>query len=226
MQARLPQTVKGPMKILRVICSPQGTASESYRLSQSLITHLIDSHRGSDFIITERGVTGLAHIDADYARAVSQRRDSSSVSAGPRPNHGALLQAEHLIGELESADCVVIATPMHNLMVPSALKAWLDHVIQADRTFRISAQGKVGILRDRPVYIAVASGGTFTGANAQQPDFLRPWLKTVLASIGLLDVTFFSVEGTGQKPEALNAIREKAEQASAQFFTRRATVPA
>jgi FMN-dependent NADH-azoreductase len=97
---------------------------------------------------------------------------------------------------------VVIATPMHNLMVPSALKAWLDHVVQADRTFRITAEGKVGTLRDRPVFIAIASGGTFTGVNAQQPDYLRPWLKAVLAGIGLLDVRFFSVEGTGQKPSA------------------------
>lgn len=211
-----------PMKILRVICSPRGTASESYRLSQTLIQHLMDCHRGSDFIITERGVMGLAHIDADYAQAVSKRREPSSVAT----TQGALRQAEQLIGELESADCVVIATPMHNLMVPSALKAWLDHVIQADRTFRITGQGKVGLLRDRPVYIAIASGSTFTGVDALQPDFLRPWLRTVLASIGLLDVRFFSVEGTGQKPEALKAIREKAERATAQFFTSQVSVPA
>lgn len=210
------------MKILRLICSPRGTASESYRLSQTLINQLIDSHPGSDFIITERGVTGLGHVDADYAEAVSKRREPSSAIAAT----GALLQSEQLIRELENADCVVIATPMHNLMVPSALKAWLDHVIQADRTFRITAQGKVGALRDRPVYIAVASGGTFSGVDAQQPDFLRPWLKAVLASIGLLDVKFFSVEGTAQKPDALNATRENTAQAIAQHFSSRAPVPA
>ena len=210
------------MKILRVICSPRGTASESYRLSQNLINQLIDSHQGSDFIITERGVTGLAHVDADYAQAVSKRRDPSNASAAT----GALLQSEQLIRELQSADCVVIATPMHNLMVPSALKAWLDHVIQADRTFRITAEGKVGLLRDRPVYIAVASGGTFTGVNAQQPDFLRPWLKVVLASIGLLDVTFFSVEGTAQKPETLQATRDKTERETALYFSLHAPMPA
>lgn len=210
------------MKILRVICSPRGTASESYRLSQTLINHLIDSHQGCDFIITERGVTGLAHVDADYAEAVSKRRDPSHAPVAK----GALLQSEQLIRELESADCLVIATPMHNLMVPSALKAWLDHVIQADRTFRITPEGKVGTLRDRPVFIAIASGSTFTGANARQPDFLRPWLKAVLASIGLLDVKFFSVEGTGQEPHALSATREKTAQESALYFSSRAPMPA
>jgi FMN-dependent NADH-azoreductase len=210
------------MKILRVICSPRGTSSESYRLSQTLIKHLMEAHQGSDFLITERGVTGLAHIDADYAEAVSKRRDPSSAVIAK----GALLQSEQLIRELESADCVVIATPMHNLIVPSALKAWLDHVIQADRTFRITSEGKVGALRDRPVFIAIASGGTFTGVNAQQPDFLRPWLKALLASIGLLDVHFFSVEGTGQKPEALNAIREKAQRDTARYFASHTPTPA
>lgn len=210
------------MKILRVICSPRGTASESYRLSQTLVNHLIDSHQGGDFIITERGVTGLAHVDADYAEAVSKRRDPSTAPAAK----GALLQSEQLIRELESADCVVIATPMHNLMVPSALKAWLDHVIQADRTFRITPGGKVGSLRDRPVFIAVASGSTFTGADARQPDFLRPWLKALLASIGLHDVKFFSVEGTAQEPHALRATREKTAQETALYFSRHAPMPA
>ncbi|MBV6821802.1 FMN-dependent NADH-azoreductase [Pseudomonas sp. PD9R] len=203
------------MKILRVICSPRGTSSESYRLSQTLINHLIDHHRGSDFIITERGVTGLAHIDADYAEAMSKRREPDDTGS----TKGTLFRSEQLIRELENADCVVIATPMHNLMVPSALKAWLDHVIQADRTFRITHHGKVGALHDRPVYIAIASGGTFTGVDAQQPDFIRPWLTTVLASIGLLNVKFFSVEGTGQKPEVLNVIRAKAERETVLYFS-------
>jgi FMN-dependent NADH-azoreductase len=222
MQIQFSRTPQDPMKILRVICSPRGSASESYRLSQSLINHLIDSHRGSNFIITERGVMGLAHIDADYAEAVSRRRDPSNAEA-PK---GALLQSEQLIRELENADCVVIATPMHNLMVPSALKAWLDHVIQADRTFRIGAQGKVGLLHDRPVFVAIASGSTFSGANAQQPDFLRPWLTTVLASIGLLNVKFFSVEGTAQKTDVLKATREKTERETALYFSRYVPTPA
>jgi hypothetical protein len=71
----------------------------------------------------------------------------------------------------EFADVVVIGTPMHNLTVPAALKAWIDHVVRARRTFTISAAGKVGTLRDRPVFVAIASGGRFSGERARQPDF-------------------------------------------------------
>lgn len=204
------------MRILRVICSPRGSSSESYRLSQTIIDHLIETHSPSDFIITERGVGALPHVDADYAQAVSKQRDLSSADVAT----GSLFQSEQLIRELESADYVVIATPMHNMTVPSALKAWLDHVIQADRTFRITAEGKVALLRDRPVFVAVSSGGRFSADNAQQPDFLTPYLKAALATIGLLNLTFFSVEGTAQKPSVLHATREKTDRETALYFSR------
>lgn len=203
------------MKILRVICSPRGTASESYRLSQSLIRHLIEHHRGSNFVITERGVAGLPHVDGEYAAAMSKRRDPASE---PAPG-GSLTLAEQLVREVEGADCLVIATPMHNLSVPSALKAWLDHVIQSDRTFRITAAGKIGLLRDRPVFIAIASGGVFSNDNPQQPDFLTPYLRAALATIGLHNLTFFSVEGTGQ-PSTLPATRDAAELALKVHFSK------
>lgn len=203
------------MRILRVICSPRGSSSESYRLSQNIINHLIEFHGKNDFSITERAVGTLTHIDADYADAASKRRDPSSSV----PASGSLLQAEQLIQELEHADYLVIATPMHNLMVPSALKAWLDHVIQVDRTFRITSAGKIGLLRDRPVYIAVSSGGTFSAQNAQQPDFLTPYLKATLATIGLLNLKFFTVEGTAQKPSVLSVTRDNTERETALYFS-------
>ena len=106
---------------------------------------------------------------------------------------------------------IVIGTPMHNLSLPSALKAWIDHVVRARRTFSLTKHGKVGTLRDRPVFIAVSSGGRFSGEHAHQPDFLTPYLKTILGMIGLRDLTFFSVEGTGAGADATASARAQAE---------------
>ncbi len=129
-------------------------------------------------------------------------------------------RSEELIQELESADFVVIATPMHNFTVPAALKAWIDHVVRVRRTFDVTAQGKLGALRDRPVFVAVSSGGRFSGDRAHQPDFLTPYLKAILGTIGLHDLTFFSVEGSALGPDALVAARTKADQAMQRFFLR------
>jgi FMN-dependent NADH-azoreductase len=100
------------------------------------------------------------------------------------PLEGSLVRAEALIEEVEAADVIVIGTPMHNLTVPSVLKAWIDQILRAGRTFKSTPAGKVGMLRDRPVFIAIASGGVFTGERASQPDFLTPYLSVVLGSAG------------------------------------------
>jgi FMN-dependent NADH-azoreductase len=60
---------------------------------------------------------------------------------------------------------------------------------------RPTPEGKVGNLYDRPVSLALASGGIRTGERARQPDFLEPYLRAILAMIGLKDVTVFSAEG-------------------------------
>jgi FMN-dependent NADH-azoreductase len=127
--------------------------------------------------------------------------------------------SEELIQELESADVLVIGTPMHNFTVPSVLKAWIDHVVRVRRTFNVTPNGKVGLLRDRPVFVAISSGGRFSGERARQPDFLTPYLKAVLGIIGLRDLTFFSVQGTGSGPEAIAAARARAEQALREHFS-------
>ena len=54
-------------------------------------------------------------------------------------------------------DAIVIGTPMNNLTVPSVFKAWIDQVLRAGRTFKSTPTGKVGMLRDRPVFVGIAS---------------------------------------------------------------------
>jgi len=73
-------------------------------------------------------------------------------------------------------------------------------------------------LPDRPVFVAVSSGGRYSGENARQPDFLTPYLKAALATIGLKDVTFFSVEGTALDNESVAASRRLASRAMAEHF--------
>jgi FMN-dependent NADH-azoreductase len=200
------------MKILHVSCSPRGQAAESYRLSQKIIGFLRQKEPASVLVNRVIGNGALAHVDANYA--LSQGSATAEISC-----QGSISTSEELIQELESADVLVIGTPMHNLSVPSALKAWIDHVVRARRTFNVSRAGKVGTLRDRPVFIAVSSGGIFSGEHARQPDFLTPYLKVVLSTIGLLDLTFFSVEGTGGGGEAVAEARTRTDRTLQAYFS-------
>ena len=124
---------------------------------------------------------------------------------------GSLADSEILIRELESADCLVIGTPMHNYTVPSALKAWIDHVVRANRTFTHIPTGKLGVLADRPVYVAVSSGGSFASEPARQPDFLTPYLTAILNTIGLRTIHFFSVQRAAAGGDTLAHARSRAQ---------------
>jgi FMN-dependent NADH-azoreductase len=199
------------MKILHLSCSPRGQAAESYRLSRKIVDFLLKGEPGATVVDRAIGDGAVPHIDANYALA--QHSATAEVS-----KEGTISRSEALIRELESSDVVVIGTPMHNLSVPSALKAWIDHVVRARRTFRTTPDGKAGTLRDRPVFIAVASGGLFSGERARQPDFLTPYLKAVLGTIGLRDLTFFSVEGTGYGPDAVAQARTGTDRALQAHF--------
>jgi len=199
------------MEILHVSCSPRGRAAESYRLSRKIIDLLLRSEPAATVVDRVIGEGLMPHIDAGYALA--QHSPMARV-----PHEGAIARSEALIRELERSDVVVIGTPMHNLTVPSALKAWIDHVVRARRTFHVTREGKLGTLRDRPVFVAVSSGGIFSGERARQPDFLTAYLKTILGSIGLRDLTFFSVEGTGYGPDAVAEARDRTDRALQAHF--------
>jgi FMN-dependent NADH-azoreductase len=175
---------------------------------------LLESHPAASVVNRTVGDGSLSHVDENYA--ISQHSDEDVSQEGT-----AATSAE-LIRELQGADILVIGTPMHNFTAPSALKAWIDHVVRVRWTFNVGRHGKVPLLHDRPVFVAVASGGRFSGDGARQPDFLTPYLKAVLSIIGLHDLKFFSVQGTAFGPELFAATVDRTDQALQEHFRHRA----
>lgn len=200
--------------LLHIVVSPRGETSESLRLSRTIVDTLLIRE---PMIVVHRllGDRMIEHVDSDYATSQGGPADIS--------DEGSMARSENLVRELEAADIVVIGTPMHNLTVPSTLKVWIDHIVRARRTFDVTPQGKVGRLRDRPIFVAIASGGRFSGERARQPDFLTPYLTAIFGMVGLHNLKFFSVQGTGSGEEAVVAGRLQADQAIADYFSTSAT---
>lgn len=210
------QTSNGrTMNILHVTCSPRGHASESDRIARKIIGFLLKREPTATLVNRVIGGGTISHIDESYATALG----ATQASPAELLPEGSMFQSEKLIQELERSDIVVIATPMHNFTVPSALKAWIDHIVRVRRTFNVTEEGKTGVLRDRPVFVAVSSGGRYSGERARQPDFLTPYLKAILGTIGLHDLIFFSVQGTGAGPNALAAATTRTDRALQAYFS-------
>ncbi|SFW50325.1 FMN-dependent NADH-azoreductase [Pseudomonas sp. NFACC19-2] len=199
------------IRVLRLISSPRGAESESLRLSHLVLDGLAGQH---SLHVRDVDLNDLQHVDRDYAMALASPSDADQAEPG-----SALQRSAELISQLDEADVLLIATPMHNYTVPSTLKAWVDHIVRIRMTFNGTPQGKVGLLRDRPVYVALASGGLISGEQARQPDFLRPYLQAALATVGLRNMHFFCVEGTARGEQALLEARAIAQSQIAAFFS-------
>jgi FMN-dependent NADH-azoreductase len=198
-------------QILHINCSPRGHAAESYRLSKKIVDHLLTMEPAARVISRNVTTSAIEHVDENYAISQQSLVDVSS--------EGSAAVSAILVAELKCADFLVIGTPVHNFTVPSALKAWIDHVVRVRWTFDVTTQGKVGRLYDRPVYIAFSSGGRFSGEGARQPDFLTPYLRAVFGIIGLRDLRFFSVQGTVFGSEVLDQARSNADEALLAHFS-------
>lgn len=177
------------MNILHIDSSPR-QESHSRRLSAAIVERLLEVAPGASVTRRDLGTEPLPHTLALYAEALA------SPATLAAPPEGSLDISERLIREVEAADVVVIGTPMYNYSIPSTLKAWIDQILRVNRTMKSTPSGKVGMLRDRPVFIGVASGGVFTGDRANQPDFVTPYLTLALNSIGLKTLQFLPLQAT------------------------------
>jgi FMN-dependent NADH-azoreductase len=191
--------------ILHLRCSPRGAAAFSRRMAEEVVARLLCHYEGAEVVFRDLSADPPPLVDAGF---------SAAILGAPGLVPPALEMSERLIRELEAADVLVIATPMHNYCVPAVLKAWVDQIVRIHRTFASTPGGKVGKLRDRPVWLVVASGGWFTGPSPSgapaQPDFLTPYVRAVLSTIGIEDLHVLTLEGVTRGVEIAEAAIGKA----------------
>lgn len=106
--------------------------------------------------------------------------------------------AQRTLQQFLDADLIVIGAPMYNFTIPSRLKAWIDRVMVAGKTFKYTESGPVGLAGDKRVLVAVGSGGV----HADKPsDFVEPYLRTAFGFMGITDIDFVRAEGVALSPQ-------------------------
>ena len=171
-------------KILRFESSIKGIASVTRRLADSLIAGLGDSE------VIRRDAQTVPLIDGDWIAAAYTAKDARSQA-----HVATLALSDTLIRELHEADVVVIGMPVHNFGVTGPLKSWIDQICRVGATFAYTETGPMGLLADKPVYVAYAAGGVPMGSAN---DFASTYLRQVLGFIGLNNVQFVAAEGVAK----------------------------
>ena len=183
------------MNILHVTSSVRGNASYSNRVAANVLDELTARNPGATVTVRDLARDPLPHIGDDFFTATRGPN-------GPQTDaqRALLVQSDALVDELFAADLIVIAAPMINFTIPTNLKAWIDFVARAGRTFRYSEKGPEGLVKGKQVIIVPARGGIYAVGNAM--DFQVPYLKSVLGFLGMTDVEVLEVEGTAYGPDA------------------------
>jgi len=121
-----------------------------------------------------------------------------------------LKQSDELINELLEADTYVIGAPMYNFSVPAVLKAYLDLVIRAGKTFSYDNGAPLGLLKNKRLIVITSSGGDYSVEPMKNFDFLEPYLRSVFGFLGVRDVHVFTAPGRDpQTVAAASAIVKK-----------------
>jgi len=181
--------------------------SFSHRLSEAMLEKISGAYPDHRIKTLDLGEHPLPHLtDAHFAAFLTPpevRSDKHSADAK---------YSDEAIADLMDADIIVISVPLYNFGIPSTLKAWIDHIARAGITFRYDENSVEGLVKNKKVYLAIASGGIYTEGAMQAYDFTEPYLRAFLGFIGMTDITTVRVEGTsipGIKETALSKAFEK-----------------
>ena len=181
-----------PINILRI----DSSARKSDSSSRAILDDLIDGTRANtpEITVTRRDVAeGLPFVDEAWVLAnFTPEEDRTDAQ------RQALAMSDSLIEELEASDVILIGVPIYNFSIPASLKAWIDLISRARKTFRYTEQGPVGLLTGKKVFLAVASGGVKIDSDY---DYATSYLKHALNFVGLKDITVIAADGNMSNPD-------------------------
>ena len=188
------------MQLLHLDSSVLGPASVSRRLSAEIVARHQALHPGLQVISRDLATGPALHLSGAHLAAFQgAASDDATIDAD-------LVKGNAYMDELFAADILVIGTPMYNLSIPTPLKAWIDRIAVAGKTFRYTASGPQGLLQGKKAFIASARGSVYAaGSPAAALEHQESYLVGLLALLGVTDVTIVRAEGVALGPDAKEA---------------------
>ena len=180
--------------LLHISVSPRGSHSISRRLSDAAVAAWKERNPGGRVIERDLAKTHLTFVDLNWIAGAYAPPEQHTES-----HKKALALSDELIAELAKADEIILGTPMYNFAIPAALKAWVDHVVRAGKTFSYASGTPEGLFagKNKKLLAIVASGGSYVEGSALTAlDHEVPYLRLIFSFIGITDVRFIQAGGT------------------------------
>jgi len=176
------------MKLLHIDSSILGDNSASRQLSRELVQVWIAAEPDISVTYRDLAADAISHFSSQTLVAAGTSAELRDAAL----KHEAEL-SESTMAEFLAADAVVIAAPMYNFSIPTQLKAWIDRIAVAGKTFRYTEAGPEGLCGGKKLLIVSTSGGLHAG----QPSGIghEEYLKLVFGFLGITDIEFVRAEG-------------------------------
>lgn len=192
------------MKLLHLDASILNEQSASRPLTAAIIDRLRQATPGAEVIYRDLAAEPINHLTA--AEFLAPRGVEPEDEGAKRD----VARNAQLLDDFLAAEVIVIGAPMYNFSLPSQLKAWLDRMAVAGKTFSYTAAGVEGLVKGKRVIIASTRGGLYSeGAPAAFLDHQETYLRGFFGFLGVTDITFVRAEGLGN-PENRGAAIEAA----------------
>ena len=175
------------MKLLRIDSSARKN-SVSRQMTETFVSAWRSLCPDSELLTRDLAALSFPLIEDDWVSGARQEPEKRTAA-----EKKALELSDDLIEELQSANGVVIGAPMYNFTICAPLKAWIDQVVRPGKTVRYGPGGPKGLLGPKRVVVLTSRGGAYAGERSGF-DYQEPYLRTVLAFVGLTEVTFIHAE--------------------------------
>ena len=194
------------MKLLHIDSSVLGGNSVSRRLTQQTVAEWLASHPGTSVHYLDLAADAPSHLSVDSLGFRLGPQGETLTDVQKREN----ALSEALVTQFLAADVIVVGAPMYNFAIPSQLKAWIDRIAQAGRTFTYTEKGPIGLATGKTVIVVSSRGGVYsTSEGGRAMEHQESYLQTVFGFFGITDVRFVRAEGIAmgeaQKSAALAA---------------------
>jgi FMN-dependent NADH-azoreductase len=193
--------------VLVLTCSPRGERSVSSALTTRFAQEWARHHPQDTIRLRDLGHHPVPPVSEMWIVGASAGADSQTAAS-----REAIAISDMLIEEFLAADRYVIGVPMYNFNIPSTLKAWIDQIVRAGRTFAVGPTGYEGLVKGKKALFITTSGGNYAaGTPMAALNFLEPYLRAVFGFIGVTEVRFVTAAGMNQGRDEAAKSRGKAE---------------
>jgi len=182
------------MKFLHIDSSPLGSNSVSRQLTAHAVGALKTAHPEAQIDYLDLVEHAPSHLNLN---SLGFRLGTTAADLTPVQREENDI-SERLVQQFIDANVVVIGAPMYNFSVPTQLKAWMDRIAQAGRTFQYTAEGPKGLAGGKTVIVVSTRGGFYFGKpHEPMMDHQEAYLKGFFGFLGITDIRIVRAEGLG-----------------------------